>query len=89
MEILLRSATAACFYFAVREASGGRKVAPKTLALMGLAFVWSSAEDLRYLFGLGFIFVRPWEYPAVAILQGMSLVFFLLALRSAKASNGP
>lgn len=85
MELLLRCLTIACFYLAAREASGRVRPSLGTLALMGVAFFWTSADDLRYFLGLGFGIGGPLEYPTILLLQGASLVFFLLAVRSGES----
>ena len=84
MEVLLRCLTIGCFYLALRDAAGGKRISLKPLALMGVALFLSFADDLRYFLGLGFGIGGPLEYPIILGFQALSLVFFLLAVRSAR-----
>ena len=85
MELLLRFLTIACFFMVIREATNGRKISWRVVSLMGLAFVWSFADDFRNLLGLGFLYSGQWGYPTTLVLQSISVVFLLLAVRSAKS----
>jgi hypothetical protein len=91
MEIFLNLSSLVCFCLASREALKGRS-APGTslkVALLTLvAFLWSSADDIPFLYrgGMETLKTQHW-YPFDIAIHAVSLIFFYLAVRESKTSN--